>query len=100
MSMATFVVHYTQRAVDPTGFSSLTRLGSETLDGLSEALLPGLSPNFKVFCTKSFETTADNQWFVEQLITTPSTPTAPLTFEVILEKPYAASPVEYLSQTL
>ncbi|MGO4222797.1 type II toxin-antitoxin system PemK/MazF family toxin [Lysobacter sp. TAF61] len=98
--MTNLIVRYFEEVSDPYGVTALNLLGSETLDGVAEALLPGFSPDFKVFCTKKFSNSATYNWFVARINAVPAGAGTPASFEVVLKEPYIASPVEYLNQTV
>ena len=99
--MSKLVVRYFEQAVDPhLGTVTRTLLGSEAFDGIAEAMLPGLSAKFKVFSTKKFSGNPNHHWFVADIEKTAATATTPHLFDVVLEKPYVAAPIEYLNETL
>jgi len=98
--MTVLIVRYFEEVLGSAGSTTLNLLGSETLDGVTEILLPGFSPEFKVFCNKKFSSSTTYNWFVARINVVPATAGAPTTFEVVLKEPYVASPVEYLNQTI
>ncbi|MCC5098187.1 type II toxin-antitoxin system PemK/MazF family toxin [Xanthomonas campestris] len=98
--MTVLIVRYFEEVSDSVGSTTLNLLGSETLDGVTETLLPGFAPGFKVFCNKKFSSSTTYNWFVARVGVVPAAPGTPTSFEVVLKEPYVASPVEYLNQTV
>lgn len=99
-SMAVLTVRYFEEVSGPNGSTALNLLGSETLDGVIETLLPGLSSEFKVFCSKKFSSSTACNWFVARVSVVPAAAGVPTSFEVVLKEPYVTSPVEYLDETV
>ncbi|WP_313457145.1 type II toxin-antitoxin system PemK/MazF family toxin [Stenotrophomonas sp.] len=98
--MTDLIVRYFEEATGPNGQTTLSLLGSETLDGVTEALLPGFSPSFMVFCNKKFSRSTTYNWFVARIDAKPACADGPTSFDVVLQEPYVTSPVEYLNQTI
>ncbi len=98
--MPTIVVAYFERTRDAQGNEVLASLGTETLDGVSEALLPGFNQNYKVFCIKKFCGNANYRWFVVRVDAAALPIAGHAKFEVVLESLFDPSPVEYLHQTI
>lgn len=98
--MTVLIVRYFEEVSNSDGSVTVNLLGSETLDGVTETLLPGFSPEFKVFCIKKFSSRTTYNWFVDRINVSPAIDGLPTTFEVILKEPFVASRVEYLNQTV
>lgn len=98
--MDTIVIRYFEQVKDlATGTVSLSPLGKETHESISEALMPG-SGHHKIFCIKKFTGVANYRWYVEgvALLTAPGA--VPAEFTVTLSKIFTTVPEEYLQQTL
>jgi len=98
--MDTIVIRYYQQVKSgPSGAVCLTPLGKETLESISEALLPS-SAAHKVFCIKKFTGVDNYRWHVEGvcLVSLPSV--SPVVYAVTLSKIFQGPPEEYLQKTM
>ncbi|GFM67571.1 type II toxin-antitoxin system PemK/MazF family toxin [Pseudomonas cichorii] len=98
--MDTIVIRYFEQVKDlATGTVSLSPLGMETHESISEALMPGSGPH-KIFCIKKFTGVANYRWYVEGVAQVSALGTVPAEFSVTLSKIFTTVPEEYLQQTL
>lgn len=99
--MDTIVIQYLEQTKDlASGTYTLTPLGKETLESISEALLPdhGKHP---VFCVKKFSNNANYRWHVEGVARVSPAASKPAIYTVTLSKLFSSNvPEEYLRQTL
>ncbi|QTJ32021.1 type II toxin-antitoxin system PemK/MazF family toxin [Xanthomonas citri] len=97
--MPSIVVKYFERILATDDHpESLDFLGQESLDGVSEALIPFVNNAHKVFGVKKFDTRDDYRWFVESVAATVNKSTT--IYEVILQKVWEDVPSVYLNQTI
>lgn len=98
--MPSIQISYFQRSIDQEQTESFVLLGTETLDGVSEALLPRYQEDSKIYCIKKFDGNACYQWLVLSVEKTAPLATACASFKIVFEAPSNSDPVEYLYQTL
>ncbi|UXB25011.1 type II toxin-antitoxin system PemK/MazF family toxin [Stenotrophomonas maltophilia] len=96
--MPDIVVAYQELSKDVDGNDVLSHLGSETFDGISEALLPRHDGGHSVFFVKKFSGLPTYRWFVERVELTAASANG-CSYQVTLSKVFDPPP-EYLSQTL
>ncbi len=98
--MDTIVIRYFEQIKDlATGTVTVSPLGKETYESISEALMPG-SGDHKIFCIKKFTKVANYRWFVEGVEQCTAPGVVPVEFSVTLSKIFNTVPEEYLQQTL
>lgn len=98
--MDTIVIRYFEQIKDlATGTTSVSPLGKETYESISEALMPG-SGNHKIFCIKKFTGVANYRWYVEGVTQLTAPGIVPAEFTVTLSTIFSAVGEEYLQQTL
>ncbi|KPX12914.1 hypothetical protein ALQ08_200093 [Pseudomonas syringae pv. delphinii] len=98
--MDTIVIRYFEQIKDlATGTMSVSPLGKETYESISEALMPG-SGTHKIFCIKKFTGVANYRWYVEGVAQLTTTGVVPAEYSVTLSKIFITVPEEYLQQTL
>ena len=98
--MPSIQISYFQRTIDQAQTESVTPLGTETLDGVSETLLPRHQEDSKIYFVKKFDGSACYQWLVLSVEKTAPTTTTCASFKIFLEAPSNTDAVEYLYQTL
>lgn len=96
--MPDIVVTYQELTKDVDDNDVLNHLGSETFDGISEALLPRHDGKHFVFFVKKFSGLPTYRWFVERVESTAAA-AGGCSYKVTLSKVFD-SPPEYLLQTL
>lgn len=98
--MDTIVIRYFEQIKDlATGTTSVSPLGKETYESISEALMPG-SGDHKIFCIKKFTGVANYRWYVEGVTQLTAPGVVPAEFTVTLSTIFSAVGEEYLQQTL
>ena len=98
--MDTIVIRYLEQVKDrATDTVSVSLLGMETYNSISEALMPG-SGEHKIFCIKKFTGVDNYRWHVESVEKLTATGVVPAEFTVTLSEIYSTVPEEYLKQTL
>jgi len=98
--MPSILVEYIERTVDQSQNESFTSLGTESLDGVAEALIPRQEQGSTIYFIKKFASSSCYQWMVLAVDRTAPTDTACASFRITLEAPANTGPVEYLHQTL
>ncbi|MCF4996085.1 hypothetical protein [Pseudomonas fluorescens] len=104
--MQTIIVRYFETVIDQASGKEISRLlGSESYEGIREALIPGL-PMAKagktpppVFVTKCFSTSQCHRWELVSVASTPATGDAPAVFTILLKSVDISNEV-FLYQTL
>jgi uncharacterized protein YifN (PemK superfamily) len=98
--MDTIVIRYFEQIKDlVAGTVSVSPLGKETHESISEALMPGAGTH-KIFCIKKFTGVANYRWFVEGIALISAPGIGPAEYSVTLSKIFTSVPEEYLQQTL
>jgi len=99
--MTTIIIRYFEQIKDPaTSAITLAPLGMETLESISEVLLPSVSGH-KVFCIKKFTDVANYRWYVESVARLSDLGVKPAEYVVTLSKLFQSHGAEeYLQQTL
>lgn len=99
--MTTIIIRYFEQIKDPASSAiTLVPLGTETLESISEALLPSVSGH-KVFCIKKFTNVANYRWYVESVLRLSDLGVKPAEYVVTLSKLFQSLVAEeYLQQTL
>ena len=98
--MPSILVIYFKRTLDQAQNEVIVSLGTETLDGVSEVLLPRHEQDSKIYFVKKFSGHTCYQWLVYAVEQTAPTATTCAAFRVVLETPPNSGAVEYLHQTL
>lgn len=98
--MPSMFVTYTKRTLDEEQNEVFLALGTETVEGVSEVLLPQYQQERKIYFIKKFAGEENYQWLVHSVERSPPSDTTCATFKVVLETPADLGPVEYLHQTL
>lgn len=104
--MQTIIVRYFETVIDQASGNEVSRLlGSESYEGIREALIPGL-PTAKtgktpppVFVTKCFSTSPCHRWELVSVASTPATGSEPAVFTIFLKSVDVSNEV-FLYQTL
>lgn len=99
--MNSIVIQYFEQTKDlASGAVTLTPLGKEMLDSISEVLLSDYG-NHRVFCVKSFTGSTHYRWHVESVALSSAANEVPALYTVTLSKPFSSNvPEVYLRQTL
>lgn len=100
--MPTIIIEYYEQVLDPaTNVTACNLLGSETLDGVEEALLPAKTDPLKpIFFTKKFSSSTFYRWLVLDVVAQPLQQGSPTTYKVTLERHTQLSKTEYFSYIL
>ncbi|WP_329755368.1 type II toxin-antitoxin system PemK/MazF family toxin [Stenotrophomonas maltophilia] len=97
--MPTIEVKYYERIFATDSHpESLDFLGQESLDGVSETLIPYVNSERKVFGVKKFDKREDYRWFVESVTCNVANSVA--IYEIVLQKVSEDVPTIYLNQTI
>ena len=98
--MTNIVVTYFKRMLDQSGNEVLHLLGTESLNGVSEVLLPRSEQDSTIYFIKKFTAHSEYQWIVRSVERTLPTEASGAAFNVVLECPPGSGITEYLYQSL
>ena len=98
--MSSILVSYIERRLDQAQNETFHALGSESLDGISEVLLPRSEHDRTIYFVKKFYGHDCYQWLVHSVEPTAPTTTTCAAYKVVLNAPPSSGATEYLHQTL